>query len=58
MDVTLSPDEVQFVLNELAVRDPVMRLLLQKQQQAAQAQQSGPRLVRDEPQVGVTGGVA
>jgi len=58
MDVTLSPDEVQFFLNELAGRDPLMRMLLQKQQQAQTQQAAGPRLVRDEPPVGVSGGVA
>ena len=56
-DITLSNDELQFMLNELANRDPVMRLLLMKQTEA-QRQPSGPRLVPDEAPIGVAGGVA
>lgn len=34
-DIILTQDECQAMLNELAGRDPVMRLLLQKQAEAA-----------------------
>lgn len=54
-DIVLTPTEVQFLLNELAVRDPIMRLLLEKQARAAQPQPQGdldPRPMR------VAGGTA
>lgn len=43
-DVVLTPQEVQFILNELAGRDPVMRLLLEKQMQAQQAEAKEPQM--------------
>jgi hypothetical protein len=42
MNVTLSPEEVQFLLNEIAARDPVMRLLMQKQAEAQSADRQQP----------------
>lgn len=43
--VTLSPQEYQQILNELARRDPIMNMLIQKQEQAQQKdaqQKPGP----------------
>lgn len=45
-DIILTQDECQAVLNELAGRDPVMRLLMQKQAEAqardAEAKRADP----------------
>jgi hypothetical protein len=50
--VTLSPDEFQMVMNDLASRDPVLRFLMQKQQQAQEQAASEEKPMR------VVGGAA
>lgn len=39
--ITLTPDEYQALLNDLAMRDPVMRMLIQKQEQAQREADAG-----------------
>jgi len=51
--ITLTAQEVQQILTELAGRDPVMRFLMQKQAQAAEVQSAST----DKP-LHVVGGVA
>jgi hypothetical protein len=41
-NVTLTDQECQMILNELATRDPVMRLLMQKQAEAQSADRQQP----------------
>jgi hypothetical protein len=41
-DITLTSNEVQLILNEIAGRDPVLRLLMQKQAEAQSADRQQP----------------